>query len=89
MTASSDLVVREMLNAPSIDCILQRRRLGYFTKLVRRPPAALMSLLAARDRHGQPAVSWVSLIESDMAALRVRVPAVYKALPDPENSTQE
>eukprot|EP00972_Heterocapsa_arctica_P013868 2043045-Heterocapsa_arctica.AAC.1 len=78
-----------MLNAPSIDCIVQRRRLGYFTKLVRRPPAALMALLAARDRHGQPAVSWVHLIVSDMVALRRRSPAVCEALPDPENGPQE
>eukprot|EP00972_Heterocapsa_arctica_P105944 15606122-Heterocapsa_arctica.AAC.1 len=48
-----------------------------------------MALLAARDRHGHPAVSWVHLIVSDMVSLRRRLPAVCEALPDPENGAQE
>ena len=79
-----DLVVRERLKQPSIDCLLMRGRLRFFARLVRSEPVALMALLGTRPR-GAP-LPWVALLLDDLRRLRSLV-ATCSRLGDPEVET--
>ena len=69
--AASDHEVRLMLDQPSIDCILTRRRLIYLQRLIKRAPRAHIALLAVRA--GDRSLPWAECIRRDLELLFDRV----------------
>jgi hypothetical protein len=82
----SDRAVRERLGYPSIDCVLQRRRLLYAARLVRAGPKALLALLSVRDSNGEPAMPWTKQLRGDLDVLYRTVPGVREILPEPTDA---
>ena len=70
----TDLQVRAMLKAPSIDCIVSRMRLAYLGRIVRGRPRGLFGLLHLRA--GAERLPWVLEVGTDCHRLRE-----YGALP--------
>ena len=74
-TAKSDAEVRAMFYLPSIDCILDRKRLSYLPTLLTSAPRNLRALLSVR--LGPPKyvpgrrLPWVDLISSDLGIFKV------------------
>ena len=77
----TDIDVRRILKAPSLDCLLTRKRLAYLGRVVRHGPPELRALLARRaDR---PPLPWVSQLVKDLQCVW-RMAALCSALPDPD-----
>eukprot|EP00973_Karenia_brevis_P004232 581606-Karenia_brevis.AAC.1 len=79
--AMSDLKVRQLLNVPSIDCVVRRKRLAYLSRLARTSFHSLPALLQQRDRMGKP-LPWVQLVLADLQVLWRSVPQLAE-LGDP------
>ena len=60
----TDLEVRILLDAPSVDCILLTARLRYAARIVREAPASLVAALHFRRRGKQ--LPWTNFISHDM-----------------------
>ena len=84
----SDKSVREMTGYPSIDCIIQRRRLLYVARLVRAGPKPLIALLSARDAKGEVALPWTKQLNADFHNLYINVEKVREILPEPSAANE-
>jgi hypothetical protein len=80
-TAMSDLVVRRVAAAPSVDCIIRKARLGYLCRLVNSKHDALRAVLSVKVKNTR--IPWVSLIASDLVAMYASSKAVQEQLPMP------
>eukprot|EP00973_Karenia_brevis_P058640 8167445-Karenia_brevis.AAC.1 len=67
-TAQSDAAVRHKYNIPSVDCLLQRKRLHYVARLLKHRPKSLITLLFS-DGAGKR-LPWTRLILEDLEFLR-------------------
>ena len=76
----NDLQVRELLGCPSLDCLLLRRRLLYFARLVQFAPGPLQAVL--QYRHQGQALDWVVQICDDLQHVWRRAPSCSR-FPDP------
>ena len=68
-TAGTDLHARQALCAPSIDCLLRRKRLLYLRRLIVDGPAVLQALLAV-DAPLDP-LPWTKLVIADLDSVAV------------------
>ena len=62
----ADVVVRELMNAPSVDCIIMKMRLQYLRRLLCSQCAPLTALLSAKDTYGVSASPLAKLIAEDL-----------------------
>ena len=68
---ASDLEVRQMLGAPSIECLLLRRRLTHALSLTLHAPPSLIALLQARVGVRQDKyLPWTVQVRNDLAFLQ-------------------
>ena len=67
--AATDLQVRERLSIPSLDCIVRRRRLLYFGRLVLESVPILNLLLQSRGSRGT-LLPWVQVVMNDILVLK-------------------
>ena len=72
----SDVAVRVQASAPSVDCILRRKRMLYLGRIVRRSPTTLIALLHVR--HKDQRLPWVLLVIKDMIAMSRTVLSDYQ-----------
>jgi len=81
---SSDVAIRRLLRAPSLQCILRRKRLIYAGRLMQHSPLALRALLQTQvgPRKDQP-VPWVVQLLSDFACLKRFYITKLDEMPDP------
>ncbi|CAK0867018.1 unnamed protein product [Prorocentrum cordatum] len=70
--AFSDLAVRQRLHVPSIDCVVLRKRLRYYHRLVAHQPSVVWALMQARPR-GRP-LPYVAQVIVDLNLLRRLAP---------------
>ena len=63
----SDLDVRQLSNSPSVDCLLQRKRLLYLRRILLHAPRPLVAAL--HIHIGDRCLPWTSMIVDDMATL--------------------
>ena len=80
----TDRAVREKLGYPSIDCVLQRRRLLYAGRLLRAGHKHLIALLSVRDSIGEPALPWTQQFRKDLCAVNDGVAEFRAVLPEPK-----
>ena len=76
----SDLAVRRVANAPSIDCIISKARLRYLARVLKAPASTLRAILGFQ-RNGQH-LPWTQLIVKDMQLVRRRT-SLGSSLPCP------
>ena len=69
------------MSQPSIDCLVQRKRLIYMARLAYVQPKALWAILQASPRKQQ--MPWTCQACKDIKCLYSSVAAVREALPDP------
>ena len=81
----SDIQVRKALGTPSLDCLIQRKRLLYLQRVACSPHNSLLALLGWRTHDGTM-LPWVRLVTSDLACLFERVQPVRDALPHPADA---
>ena len=82
----TDLEVRQSLSMPSVECLIQRKRLIFVSRLQRYGPVSLLALLQARPGNLKP--KWVELIISNFKVLKEQLPAKLAELPDPALTTE-
>lgn len=70
--AFSDLAVRQRLQAPSIDCLVLRKRFRYYHRVVTHQPSTVWALMQARPR-GRP-LPYVAQVIVDLDLLRRLAP---------------
>jgi hypothetical protein len=68
-TQYTDLQIRAILKAPSIDCVIAKMRLAYLGRIVRLRPRALLGLLHLRK--GDVRLPWVREVAKDCDRLRM------------------
>ena len=78
----SDIGVRQLLQAPSVQCILRRKRLIYAGRLMQHGPPALLALL--QSRVGLQSIPWVAQLLSDFSYLKRYYSAKLGEMPDPK-----
>ena len=78
--AKSDLDVRRLLGASSIDFLLLRRRVGYYCRLAASRPHLLWALLQTRPR-GRP-LPYVLQVHSDITTVHRLSDDLRRALPE-------
>jgi hypothetical protein len=66
----NDLQVRELMDAPSVDCILLAARLRYAARLVKHCPPTPVAVLHFQSKGKQ--LPWTKLLCDDMRSLQVR-----------------
>ena len=81
----SDLQVRIAVGVPSLDCLLQRKRLLYLQIYAVCHHNSLLALLGWRTPDGTM-LPWVQLIASDSAFLYDKVQSARDALPHPADA---
>ena len=79
----TDLQVRVAIGKPSVECVISRNRLVYFSQLLRSPASQLRSLLSFRGGSGER-LPWVSLLIGDLESLRAAFPNRLSELGSPE-----
>eukprot|EP00973_Karenia_brevis_P011041 1494564-Karenia_brevis.AAC.1 len=85
--AGSDHSVRVMLGAPSLLCIIMRRRLLLLASVLRYGPPHLLAILATRSKTNECApLPWVSLVLADLRQLWAAQRARFDELGSPEDS---
>ena len=67
---ATDLEVRQLLNAPSLQCLIVRRRLLLVSSILKYAPAHIAILLSARNSSGSP-MARVSLVIDDLKTCRI------------------
>ena len=67
-TAESDELVRKRYSIPSVDCILQKKRLAYLARLILCRPKSLITLLHATRCECR--LPWTRFVLQDMSFLR-------------------
>jgi len=77
----SDADVRQMLSQPSLDCLVQRKRLQYLATLSITKPKALLAILQARPQKQQ--LPWATQMVSDLERFYAGVVEVRSVLPPP------
>ena len=77
-----DLAVRTLLDVPSVDCVVRRHRLSYFSRLATETLPALNALLQFVSPKGQR-LPWVDLILNDLVMLKLCSGRRLEAMPDP------
>ena len=77
----SDVEVRQSLAQPSIDCLLQRKRLDYMARLVYVRPRALWAILQSKPANKQ--IPWTKQAINDLQCLYDNVADARNALPMP------
>ena len=80
-TDHDEATIRSMMGVPSIDCLLQRRRLLYLGRFMRAPTSTIHVVLALT--HNNAPLSWVRLVQQDLNALHERVPELASGFPPP------
>ena len=65
----SDEKIRLVLRAPSLQCLILRRRMLLLSSVARHAPPFLTSLLAARDSSAVQCLPWVRLVVKDLKAM--------------------
>jgi len=83
---SSDLEVRTMLSQASIDCLLQKQRLQYLSRLVANRPKSLWAIL--QTTHKDVLLPWAAQMAQDLNTLYAKVSAVRDVLPEPRSNSQ-
>ena len=73
-------VVLQAAGAPSVECILRRRRLMLFARALWYGPSALVALMLCRPRDVD--LPWMRLLRNDLTVLRAMDHAL-SSLPDP------
>ena len=80
----TDIAVRRLLKAPSIQCILRRKRLMYASRLMQHGPPALRALLQTRvGPRGDQLMPWVAQLLSDFSCLKRYYSAKLDGMPNP------
>ena len=85
--ACTNVQVRQSLNAPSLQCIIIRRRLQLFASLVTNGPEHLLALLSC-SRAGS-ALPWVRTIVSDLCLLQQHLSPRLDDLGDPRSNADQ
>ena len=80
----TDFQVRELLGAPSIDCVMLRQRVSYLARLVASEHSTLKSLIGARHPNGAMVSKWAAQLRSDLRRLWCGLEGVRAVLADPE-----
>ena len=80
-TEHDDATVRALLGVPSIDCLLQRRRLLYLGRLMRAPLSTIHAVLALT--HKGACLPWIRLVQKDLSDMHTRVPEMASGFPPP------
>jgi len=78
--------IRQMLQIPSIDCYLRKRRLKYAARVIKNGPPALIAALQTRTKTGEP-TKWVQTVAEDIRILQAHPSLASKLrdMPKPEN----
>ena len=84
-TTMTDQQVRERLGIESIDCMVRKKRLCYFSRLARAELEPLQALLQAKTPGKQP-TKWVRMIINDLERLQSALPVLLAELPPPAAS---
>jgi len=87
---TTDVQVRRLLSAPSIDCVIVKQRLLYIARLARKQPRALSALLQAqvKDSRGNKAnLKWTTQARRDLKVIYERVVIHSEVLlPEPSSA---
>ena len=78
----SDFDIRCILNVPSVDCVVRKRRLKYLYRLARANVPVLNIILQFKSHEGEVLPS-VQLVVNDMRILKVFVSPKLDSMPDP------
>ena len=81
----SDEQVRRELNAPSLQCLIVRRKLLLLSSLSQFAPAFLSTLLAARDSTHTQCWPWFRLVMHDLTTMFLYHAATLAELGDPQH----
>ena len=81
-TEHTDFAIRQLMQRPSVDCLLQRGRLKYLKRLLAVRPRPLLAVLHCRVKNA--ILPWVQLVLADLRVFQERVLAKSGFwLPDP------
>ena len=84
----TNLDARRAINAPSIECLLLRARLLYFSSLARFGPPILLAIFASitdsqREPGGTRRMTWAAQIIHDLRAINEYYRTELRGTPDP------
>ena len=84
-TRWSDQQVRMVLDVPSLDCYIRKRRLKYLARLTQAQFDSLHAVLQSKGNLGEN-MPWVDLLINDLKILRHSSNGKLSELPDPTES---
>ena len=87
--ATSDESIRQLLGAPSIDCLLIKARLRALPQILRSGPPCLLSLLQVRGERTGRQIPWARTLAGDMVTLQHAAPDKLRALGDPSKDARD
>ena len=83
-TSWTDSQVRSLLQVPSIDTYLRRRRLVYLSRLAAVDFDALHATLQLRGKLGE-ILPWAAMITRDLCVLKRAFPIKFESMPSPQD----
>ena len=79
----NDLLIRQILDVPSLDCLMRKNRLKYLSRLLVAGIPALDALLHSRGKLDTK-LPWVELVLADMQLLYNTFPSIFASFSSPD-----